>query len=328
MKSRQRSILNRARMPANIEGRKYMTMFPHLFSERGLSLDRLRALVEVASAGSIAQAVHGDPTLQSQYSRQIKELGEFFGAELTRKKGRSLVLTAEGEELVRIARESMRALENFKCRTRNSMYRFTLGAGDSQHVWMVVPVLSDMVRQGLPWQFSFKNLRNSEISKGLLDMELDFGIIRSSSLSSDQLESHTIMTVSYSLYVPRGMVPAGREKDFKWLMENRPMTTLTSDTTFHEMLVACLRNLGIDSEALCGTQSFPFAARLLRSGTYMAILPHTAERDFDDSILKVECPDLAPLNREFSLAWNPRLIKVRPVAERVIAFFLKQLKGV
>lgn len=304
-----------------------MTMFPHLFSERGLSLDRLRALVEVASAGGIARAVHGDPALQSLYSRQIKELGEFFGAELARKKGKYLVLTPEGEELVRISREAMCALEDFKCRTRNTMYRFTLGAGDSQHAWMAAPVLASMVRQGLPWQFLFKNLRNSEISKGLLDMELDFGIVRSSALSSDLLESRKITTVSYALYVPRPMVPPGREKDFKWLLENRPLTTLTNDTTFYASLVDCLRNLGIDGDAFCGTQSFPFAARLLKSGAYMAILPNIAECDLDASILKVEDPVLAPLNRAFSLAWNPRLVKVRPVAERVIDFFIKYLIG-
>lgn len=53
-------------------------MFEHLFSERGLSLDRLKTLIEVARAGSIAAAARGDSARQSLYSRQIKELEEFF----------------------------------------------------------------------------------------------------------------------------------------------------------------------------------------------------------------------------------------------------------
>ena len=36
-------------------------MFESLFSERGLSLDRLKVLIEVRDAGSIAQAAPGDP---------------------------------------------------------------------------------------------------------------------------------------------------------------------------------------------------------------------------------------------------------------------------
>jgi len=35
-------------------------MFDSLFSERGLSLDRLKVLIEVRDAGSIAQAAPGD----------------------------------------------------------------------------------------------------------------------------------------------------------------------------------------------------------------------------------------------------------------------------
>ncbi len=57
-------------------------MFESLFSERGLSLDRLKVLIEVRDAGSIAQAAPGDPVRQSQYSRQLRELSEFFGCEV------------------------------------------------------------------------------------------------------------------------------------------------------------------------------------------------------------------------------------------------------
>ena len=49
----------------------YIVMFEHLFSERGLSLDRLKTLIEVARAGSIAGAARGDSARQSLYSRQI-----------------------------------------------------------------------------------------------------------------------------------------------------------------------------------------------------------------------------------------------------------------
>ena len=85
----------------------YIVMFEHLFSERGLSLDRLKTLIEVARAGSIAGAARGDSARQSLYSRQIKELEEFFGVELTRRRGKVLVLTRPGWELVRRAHESL-----------------------------------------------------------------------------------------------------------------------------------------------------------------------------------------------------------------------------
>src|SRR5689334_689413 len=63
----------------------YPVMFENLFSDRGLSIDRLRVLVEVHDAGGIAQAAPGDPVRQSQYSRQLRELSEFFGVEVARR---------------------------------------------------------------------------------------------------------------------------------------------------------------------------------------------------------------------------------------------------
>ena len=60
-----------------------------LFSKSGLSLERLRTFCEVATAGGISNAVPDDPTRQSQFSRQLKELEEFFEAKLLiRKRGR------------------------------------------------------------------------------------------------------------------------------------------------------------------------------------------------------------------------------------------------
>ncbi len=94
-------------------------MFANLFAERGLSLDRLKTLIEVGAAGSIAAAAHGDSARQSLYSRQIKELEEFFGVELTCRRGKVLTLTEAGRELARLAGESMRRLDDFLSRSAN-----------------------------------------------------------------------------------------------------------------------------------------------------------------------------------------------------------------
>ena len=71
-------------------------MFEHLFAERGLSLDRLKTLIEVAKAGEHCRCRPGDSARQSLYSRQIKELREFFGVELASRRGKVLALTGAG----------------------------------------------------------------------------------------------------------------------------------------------------------------------------------------------------------------------------------------
>src|SRR5882757_1637877 len=116
-------------------------MFEPLFAERGLSLDRLKVLIEVRDAGSIAQAAPGDPVRQSQYSRQLRELSEFFGSEVAQRRGKILKLTPEGERLAELARDQLRALADFRSECRQQSVVFTLGAGDSLIQWLVIPRL-------------------------------------------------------------------------------------------------------------------------------------------------------------------------------------------
>src|SRR6059036_2268319 len=92
-------------------------MFERLFAESGLSLDRVRALLEVGATGSIVKAANGDPVRQSQYSRQIKELEDFFQSKLVERHGKGIRLTSNGKELARISRFFLIVLtkRNAKC---------------------------------------------------------------------------------------------------------------------------------------------------------------------------------------------------------------------
>jgi DNA-binding transcriptional LysR family regulator len=83
-------------------------------SQSGLSLERLQSFCRVAEAGGVTRAAKGDATKQSLYSRQVKELEEFFGAELIRRKGRALCLRLRGDDCHCIAREQLAALSDFK----------------------------------------------------------------------------------------------------------------------------------------------------------------------------------------------------------------------
>ena len=91
-----------------------MNEFERLFTVSGLSLDRLRTFLRVAEAGNLAKAALGDVTKQSQFSRQIKELEAFFGVALTRRVGRRIEITQEGNQLALIIRRQFRELDDFR----------------------------------------------------------------------------------------------------------------------------------------------------------------------------------------------------------------------
>ena len=73
--------------------------FNRLFTKKGLSLERLAALVEVAAAGGIANAAPDNINRQSLICRQLGELERYFRIELKSKSGKSVELTAAGKKL-------------------------------------------------------------------------------------------------------------------------------------------------------------------------------------------------------------------------------------
>jgi DNA-binding transcriptional LysR family regulator len=74
-------------------------MFTDLLKQGGISSDRLQRFCVVARAGGVTLTAKGDPTKQSLFSRQIKELEEFFGVDAGRPRGRGIALTLAGEQL-------------------------------------------------------------------------------------------------------------------------------------------------------------------------------------------------------------------------------------
>ena len=118
-------------------------MFSKLFAESGLSLDRLKALVAVGAAGSIVRASAGDPVRQSQYSRQIKELEDFFRTRLIERHGKGVRLTPGGKELARISRFFLLGLSNFQRGGMKEEQIYRIGAASTFISQILLPVLAE-----------------------------------------------------------------------------------------------------------------------------------------------------------------------------------------
>lgn len=172
-------------------------------------------------------------------------------------------------------------------------YRFTIGAGDSLHAWIAAPALAEMQKRGLPWLFALQNLRNSDVPLKLQNMDVDFGIVRTSALAAEGLESRVIRTMDYALYVPAALAgkgTSGTSADFPRLMETLPLATLAGGSGFYASLKRSCMEYGIDLRVQCETQSFPFAARMLKSGAFMAILPCMAEEELGKGFSRSPIP--------------------------------------
>lgn len=301
-------------------------MYDNLFSERGLSFDRLRVLVEVHDAGGIAKAAPGDPIRQSQYSRQLRELSEFFGTEVARRQGRQLKLTTQGIELAELIRAQLHSLQDFRATCHSEAVDYTIAAGDSLIHWLVIPRLSAVLRKAPAVRFATSNLRTNEIVQQLKDGRVDFGLIRKDALVAP-LKSAPLGMLSFTAVVPKALIATRSHPTLRDLFSSLPFAAHTSDGQFTQKLRDVAKTLKTDLRPTLICQSFPQALTAVQSGGFGAVLPALALKDLEPgSYVELPADSLAGLSRGLVLAWNSRLPRIRSSAKKVIELLQAELK--
>ncbi len=293
-------------------------MFAELLSEGGLSFDRLQSFCLVAQAGGVTKAAKGEANKQTLYSRQIKELEEFFGVELMRRKGRGIVLTAAGERLNVLARECFASLLDFKSGCKSLPMEIVIGAGESIIRWLLMPKLAEAQRSLPKARLKFLNLPTGEIVRRLADGVIDFGVVRKDAVGRG-LRTASLGTIGYSLFLPAG---AKAEQDEK-VLDGLPLATLEGEGRFRQELAAVARRHRFRLNIQLECSSFPLVATALETGGMAAVLPSIAGVELGRTgIREVKAAPLKSFGREICLAWNPRLLRIRTAlakAERTFA---------
>ncbi|EIP98934.1 transcriptional regulator [Opitutaceae bacterium TAV1] len=301
-------------------------MFEKFFSERGLSLDRMRVLVEVHDAGSIAQAAPGDPIRQSQYSRQLRELSEFFGCEVAQRQGKLLKLTGQGRRLADLAREHFRSLEDFRVECAAESLDYTIAAGDSLLHWLVIPRLGALASGKQPVRFATTSLRTNDVVQRLADGRADFGVIRQDAVTA-ALDSAPLGELGYVAVVPKTLIGRGKTPALKDVIGQLPLASQTADGQFTQRVRQIADNLKVEFRPALACQSFPQTVSAVRSGGFAAILPSLALAELPaGTYVSVIDPALKRLKRKLALIWNPRVPQVRSGASRLIGRLREALR--
>ncbi len=282
-------------------------MFSRLFSESGLSLDRLRALVEVGAYGNIVKAVDGDPARQSLYSRQLKELEAFFQASLVERHGKGVRLTVRGLELARISRFFLMGLSNFQrgCLAEGQSYR--IGADETFSACFLLPLLGDAAEEpGICYRV--ETVLDSEVERRLHDLTLDFGIVRERVLSRP-LQMKTLGQWHLKLWIPRRLCKSAaqaraalRERRLPWVR------------AAHELPLA-QTGFAKGCEPAVACDSFVQTRSLMASERFAGVLPDflaPTGRNF----FTLASPEIEAADCSYALAWNPRLLRLNPHAGR------------
>ena len=300
----------------------FMDMFSQMLSKGGLSLDRLNNFCRIAEAGGITKAAGGDPGKQSLYSRQIKELETFFGVELKVRRGKGIVLTDAGQQLARLTRAHLIGLADFQRTAQNMPQSISIGSGNSVIEWILMPRMAELNKALPKARFECISDRTRVIVSQLLDLTLDIGIIRDDAVQRPLKSAH-LTTVTYSLFVPKKLSPGVNGENLRKRLAQIPLAT-SMGGTFRDTLEAGAGKLGWPLDIVMSCSSFTQAARLVLAGNYGGVLPGIARVDFDSSrVVEIPLPFLKDYSRKLCVAWNPRLVEVRPLIKKAA----ESLKG-
>ena len=279
-----------------------MNEFDRLFARSGLSLDRLRTFLAVADAGNLAKAAKGDPTRQSQFSRQVKELEAFFGVALTRRVGRRIEITDEGLRLAGMIRRQFSELDDFRESMSGRPVAVRMGAAASVLEWMVLPRMA-ACREALGGVvLELEQCRSAEVARGVADGRLDFGILREDA-APEGMKRWKLGRIGYSLFAPKAAWKDDGGID--GVFARHPFGELLPGGQFHDRYRELLKARKWSPQVMARVGSFLQLARLVRVEGVAAVLPGTATVEFDPG--KVQSMAL-PWNHErpMVLLANPR----------------------
>lgn len=298
-----------------------MSKYNDLFTRGGLSLDRLRTLVEIADAGSMTRAARGAPSQLALFSRQLKELEAFFGVKLADRRGRALLLNDNGRGLVRIAREALDGLAGFAGQCRDLPRELAIGAGNSLIEWWLTPRLSAL-RAALPrTNIHLLSLRTADAIARLGDLTLDLAIVRSDAVAPP-LKMRPLFPLSYALFVPEKLAAGLTARNILKKLPELPLA-LSLGGQFREQLEVAAARAGVTLHVAVACTSFTQAARTTAAGVAAAILPEIAASEFCDTTVQTfRLPLLSDYTRPLALAWHPRRESANSAIPKAAALLL------
>ena len=294
-------------------------MFEKLFAESGLSLDRLKAFLAVGAAGSIVKATRGDSVKQSQFSRQIKELEDFFRTKLVERHEKGVRLTSNGKELARISRFFLLGLSNFQrgCLTEEQTFR--IGAGATVIERLLLPVLSSAQNVSADTRFIVETVSDEDIERRLHDLTLDFGLTSRAALSRP-LQLKEVGKWRLRLWAPTSMHETEKAAVRAFNERQLPLALAEKELTACEIEELTEQNRRLVCE------NFRQALSAMGGRQLAAVLPDFLNPQANSKqYRRVPMAGIDSRVFQFRLAWNPRLFRLNPHAVRRKDFLVDAL---
>jgi DNA-binding transcriptional LysR family regulator len=289
----------------------------------GFTIERLRTFCRIAEAGSISLAAKGDLTRQSQFSRQVKELEEFFGTKLVERAGKTIRLTEDGRKLALLTQAYFRSVEELRSSfSKDDVVR--IGAGESVFRWLLMPRLVELQGLSASVRFEFLNQSTAQSVEAVKAGHVDLAIVRKDA-AYDPLNALPCGSLAYALVVPRKLLP-GQTAAGLQLLHRIPFALLTSDGVLAKGIHALAARMNVKLDIRVRAESFSLLIAAIENADLAAVVPVPAVAGLSkERFTSIETEDLKSLTRELSLVYSRQAAElrenVRRIAPRISSLF-------
>ena len=268
---------------------------------KGLSLDRLETLSQIVSQGSIAQAAGGNPNRQSQFSRQVAELEDWFGISLL---DRTSVPNKPTSAALRISREVeafMSNLDSVRENASGGRRVVVFGAGERMIRSYLVPWAAKIREPNMRWVF--RNLTSVGVRGELLAKRIDFGILRKDSCPAG-LTSLVMKPIPMCLLLPPDQKKTKRKLNWKDLSE-LPLVMLEGEGAFSRFLMDKASDFSVELDVRLECSSWTQVIDAMSEFKIGGFLPKDLEKQFPAGFSVTPLEGLEDYCDEYVIAWSP-----------------------
>lgn len=241
-----------------------------------LTVQQLRAVVEVADAGGFTTAAKRLHLAQSSLSRAIGEVERRVGVPLFERTTRSLVLTTEGAEFVHIARTvvesfdtGMRHFAGFLAGTRGKVRVATL---PSLAAILLPPAVADYRRRHPGVELSLEDALSEEVLEKVRAGDVDLAVtVVSEPLPG--LRVHDLAADRFCCVFPRGHRFDGTES-LSWTdLTEEPFITFSAASSIRGLVDQALRATETVPGRAIEARNIAAVAGLAAAGLGISVIP-------------------------------------------------------
>jgi Transcriptional regulator len=252
--------------------------------DRNLIFPRsLRYLMAVAEHQSFTRAAEALYVSQPTLSQQIKQLEDLLEAQLLDRTGRNVRLTAAGEVYLQHARRALvelnagsRAIYELHDLSRGSLRLGMTPISD----YLATPLLDQFNGRYPGITVSTLEMPQSDIEAALADDKVDIGIAfgsaPSSTVFSDEIDTHIMFIESLNLAVGKGHPLAGQTRPLNGeVLEQEPLVLFHQDYALRRHIDQYCLEQGITPRIVMEATSLSVIIEMVRRGRLATILPET-----------------------------------------------------